>query len=172
MTSVPMFYAVMVIVAGLIAGVCLWARVRRELKAFVLGLTVFWFALAYGALTELLSRPKPVGFEFAQAAMTEADVLAGDVIEDEAIFVWLKFEGVSEPRAYSMPFDREAAEQLRQALAEGERSGVGVRMRLPFEGSLDDGEPRFYALPQPRLPRKPTPAPDDPLRLDHPGTPA
>jgi hypothetical protein len=27
-------------------------------------------------------------------------------------------------------------------------------MRLPFEPSLDDGEPKFYALPQPALPPK------------------
>ena len=27
-------------------------------------------------------------------------------------------------------------------------------MRLPFEPSLDDREPKFYALPQPPLPPK------------------
>jgi hypothetical protein len=27
-------------------------------------------------------------------------------------------------------------------------------MRVPFEPSLDDREPRFYALPQPALPPK------------------
>ena len=27
-------------------------------------------------------------------------------------------------------------------------------MRLPFEASLDDREPKFYAMPQPQMPSK------------------
>ena len=168
MTHVPLFYTLLVVIGGAVCGLTLWARVRRWLKVVVLGLTGCLFVVGYGALLELLSRPKPVSYEFARAAANDAEVLAGDVVEDRAIFVWLRFEGLDEPRAYSLPFDRHAAEQLREALAERERSGSGVRMRLPFEPSLDDGEARFYALPQPRLPYKPLPS-DEPLRLEDPG---
>jgi hypothetical protein len=50
--------------------------------------------------------------------------------------------------------DRARAEQLQQALREAEQNGRGVRMRLPFEPSLEDREPKFYAPPQPALPPK------------------
>ena len=46
------------------------------------------------------------------------------------------------------------AEELQQALRDAGQQGGGVRMRLPFEPSLDDLEPKFYARPQPALPPK------------------
>ncbi len=170
MTLVPLFYTAMVALAGAIAALALWARVRRSLKVLVLSLTAAWLIVAYGALAELLSRPKPVDLEFARTSVPEADVLAGRIVEGEAIYIWLSFLDLEEPRAYRLPFDRDTAEQLREALEEGEQNGSGVRMRMPFENSLDDMEPRFYALPQPRLPLKPD-SPDgrQPFRFDSPG---
>jgi hypothetical protein len=61
---------------------------------------------------------------------------------------------IAEPRAHVLPWDRASALPLQQALREAERQGSGVQMRLPFEPSLDDLEPKFYALPQPALPPK------------------
>jgi hypothetical protein len=46
------------------------------------------------------------------------------------------------------------AEQLQAALRDAEERRSDVQMRLPFEPSLDDREPKFYALPQPTLPSK------------------
>jgi len=170
MTLVPLFYTAMVALAGAIAAVALWARVRRTLKVVVLALTAAWLVVAYGALAELLSRPKPVSLEFARTQAAEADVLAGRIVEDEAIYVWLGFGDLVEPRAYRLPFDRETAEQLRKALEESREQGGGVKMRLPFEPSLDDQEPRFYAPPQPRLPLKPHPPGNEtPFEFDSPG---
>ena len=170
MSMVPLFYTVMVALAGAIAAVALWARVRRAIKGLVLALTAVWLVVAYGALAELLSRPKPVDLEFARTATAEAQVLASRVVEDEAIYLWLDFLPDGEPRAYRLPFDRETAEELRRAMEKGRENGGGVRMRLPFEDSLDDGEPRFYAPPQPRLPAKPHPPRDDaPFHFESPG---
>ena len=70
------------------------------------------------------------------------------------IFLWLQLDGIEEPRSYVLPWSRELAQQLQDALQEAEERESGVRMRLPFEQSLDDREPRFYALPQPALPPK------------------
>ena len=171
MTLVPLFYTAMVALAGAIAALALWARVRRSLKVVVLALTAAWLVVAYGALAELLSRPKPVGLEFARAQAAEAEVLAGRIVEDEAIYLWLGFGDLAEPRAYRLPFDRETAEELRRALERSrEEGGGGVKMRLPFEPSLDDQEPRFYAPPQPRLPSKPHPPGNaTPFEFDSPG---
>ncbi len=170
MTLVPLFYTAMVALAGAIAALALWARVRRSLKVVVLALTAAWLVVAYGALAELLSRPKPVGLEFARAQAAEAEVLAGRIVEDEAIYLWLGFGDLAEPRAYRLPFDRATAEELRRALERSREEGGGVKMRLPFEPSLDDQEPRFYAPPQPRLPSKPHPPGNaTPFEFDSPG---
>ncbi len=170
MTLVPLFYTLMVALAGAIAAVALWARVRRTLKVVVLTLTACWLVVAYGALAELLSRPNLVSLEFARTQAAEADVLAGRIVEGEAIYVWLGFGDLAEPRAYRLPFDRDTAEELRRALEEGREHGGGVKMRMPFEPSLDDQEPRFYAPPQPRLPLKPHPPGNEtPFEFDSPG---
>lgn len=159
-SNLPLFYSVMVAVAAALAGITLWARVRRWAKVTVLVVTCAWFVLAYGALADLLSRPKPVGLEFVRSEVPEAQVLAGRIVENEAIYVWLGFDNDQQPRAYQLPWDRELAEELREALAEGEANGTQAVMRLPFERSFDDLEPRFYAMPQPRLPLKPLPDPE------------
>jgi hypothetical protein len=39
-------------------------------------------------------------------------------------------------------------------MRKAEEQGGDVRMRTPFEPSLDDREPKFYALPQPAPPPK------------------
>jgi hypothetical protein len=71
-----------------------------------------------------------------------------------AFSVWLQLPEIAEPRAYVLPWDRASAEQFRNAMREAEQNGRGVQMRLPFEPSLDDREPMFYAQPQPALPPK------------------
>ena len=76
----------------------------------------------------------------------------------EAIYLWLQLPGETAPRAYRLPWDRALAEQLQTARREAEANRTGLRMRHPFEPSLDEREPRFYALPQPALPPKTPPA--------------
>jgi hypothetical protein len=53
-----------------------------------------------------------------------------------------------------LPWSRDLAEQLQTARREAEQNDTQVQMRLPFEPSLDDGEPKFDAMPQPALPPK------------------
>jgi hypothetical protein len=84
----------------------------------------------------------------------EATVLGNSMVEDKAIYLWLQLDGVKEPRAYELPWDRRTAEQLQTAARAAAEQQSALRMRLPFERSLDDRDPRFYALPQPALPPK------------------
>ena len=65
-----------------------------------------------------------------------------------------QLDGAPEPRAYQLPWSKAEAQQLQKALREAEAGGSGVRMRMPFEPSLDPREPRFYAAPQPAMPPK------------------
>jgi hypothetical protein len=143
--------------AALAATLCLisiWAPRRLAIKAAALAATALFLPLAYASLVELLSKPKPVDLEWWLSDAADAEVLAARQVENQGIYLWLQLPDIAEPRAYVLPWDRASAEQLQQALREAEQQGSGVQMRSPFEPSLDDREPKFYALPQPALPPK------------------
>ncbi|MGH6904186.1 MAG: hypothetical protein ACREIR_15740 [Geminicoccaceae bacterium] len=134
--------------------ISIWAPRRLAIKAAALAATVLFLPLAYASLVELLSQPKPVDLEWWLSDAADAEVLAARQVENQGIYLWLQLPDIAEPRAYVLPWDRASAEQLQQALREAEQQGSGVQMRSPFEPSLDDREPKFYALPQPALPPK------------------
>ena len=143
------------IVFALLLGIFVfWVLPRGSLwrRTLSVGMFVMLIAVVYGGALEMMSRPKTVRLEWRNLA--EATVLAASMREGEAIYVWLEIEGTNEPRAYALPWNRDLAEQLQTAQREASENGSHVQMRLPFEPSLDDREPKFYALPQPPLPPK------------------
>jgi hypothetical protein len=154
MSGVLQPFVVAAALAATLALISIWAPRRLAIKAAALAATMLFLPLAYASLAELLSKPKPVALEWWLSHAPEAEVVASRAIENEGIYLWLLLPEVAEPRAYVLPWDRASAEQLQQALREAEQQGSGVQMRLPFEPSLDDREPKFYALPQPALPPK------------------
>ena len=127
-------------------------RASLARRTISVGLFVVLLALVYGGGIDLLSRPKPLRLEWRNAA--EAKVLGAVPVENEAIYVWLGVPDSPEPRAYTLPWSVEAAQQLQTAMSEAEANGTVVRMAMPFEHTLDELEPKFYAQPQPALPPK------------------
>jgi hypothetical protein len=126
------------------------ARLGR--RALSVGMFVILIAVIYGGSIELLGRPKPLRLEWRGTA--DAQVLSALPVENEAIYVWLVMPGSTEPCAYVLPWSLEAAQQLQDAMNQAQADGTGVRMGMPFEASLDDREPMFYAMPQPAMPPK------------------
>jgi hypothetical protein len=153
MTELTYLFAALAVLAGLLTSIAIWAPRRLLIKGTALATTTLLLPLAYTSMVDLLSRPKPVDLEWWQNA-EEATVLGSQIQEDEAIHLWLQLPDLAEPRAYVLPWNRDAAERLQEALRAAEQQGGDVRMRLPFEPSLDDHAPQFYALPQPALPPK------------------
>lgn len=158
MSSMPLIFAATVVLASVLGTIALWAPRRLAAKLGALGVFALFLPVGFAGWSDLLSRPKPIAFEWLQARAGEATVLAGTIEEGERIYVWLQLDGTAEPRAYELPWDRERARELQDALRSAENDGTGVRMRLPFEPSLDPEQPKFYALPQPPLPPKDLPA--------------
>ena len=154
MSGVLQLFVVAAALAATLGLISIWAPRRLAIKAAALAATALFLPLAYASLIELLSKPKPVELEWWLDHAAEAEVVASRAIEDEGIYLWLQLPEIAEPRAYVLPWDRASAEQLQQALRDAEQKGSAVQMRLPFEPSLDDREPKFYALPQPALPPK------------------
>ena len=151
-------YIILVVAVAALAGIVVRAPARLSFKIAAIGLTATLFGVGYASEIELLGRPKPMNQEWAQANVSEATVIASELKEDVAIYVWLALDGELEPRAYRLPWDLETAIQLQKAGQQAEITGTGVRMRRPFSNRSNTDEPLFYAQPQTPLPEKIDPA--------------
>jgi hypothetical protein len=154
MTELTQLFAVVAVLTGVITSFSVWAPRRLWLKAGAFGVALLFLPAAYVGLSRLLSMPKPAQLEWWHAHAEEATVLASSFREDEAIYLWLQLGDLPEPRAYALPWSRDLAEQLQAAEREATENQTQVQMRLPFERSEDDQEPKFYAMPQPAQPPK------------------
>lgn len=154
MSALPLAFAAAALLAAVLASIAVWAPRRLALKLAALGVAVLFLPVAHLGLAELLGRPKPVTFEWWADRAAEATVLGSVSEEEKRILLWLQVDGAPEPRAYALPWSQQLAQQLQDAQRQAAASGTGVRMRMPFEPTLDELEPRFYAMPQPALPPK------------------
>jgi len=165
MESLTLLFVVFAALALLLALVSLrWARNGRG-RIFILALFALLLPAAYAAPASLLGRAKPVTLEWLGAKVQEATVLSATFKENDAIYVTLLWRQA--PDLYKLPWNRKMAEQLQQAMREADRNGTQPVMKLPFEQSWDDREPRFYALPQPKMPDKPNDGGG--VEFQHPG---
>ena len=159
MTELTYLFGALAVLVGALSSITVWAPRRLAIKVLALGGVTLFLPMAYAGFAQLLALPKPVDLEWWRANAEEATVLAASLREDEAIYLWLQLKDVPEPRAYALPWHRDLAEQLQAAQREAEESQTQVQMRLPFEDSLDQREPKFYAMPQPQMPAKDLSAP-------------
>lgn len=154
MSELVYLFGAVALIAGLLASIAIWSPRRAGVKIGALGATAALLPALYLGFAHLLSMPKPVALEWWHARATEATVLGTAMREDEGIYLWLQLREAREPRSYVLPWDRDLAEQLQAARREAEEQGTALQMRLPFESSFDDAEPKFYAAPQPAAPEK------------------
>ena len=133
------------------------SRLRRALVSGFFALILV--ALFFG-YSDMLGRPKSSQLEMLRAGMPDAQVLGSYMKEGQGIYLWLQLPGIAEPRYYKMPWNEKLAKSLQEAIQQNaEQHGGGVAMGNPFERSWDMEDPKFYPLPQPKLPDKPGEAP-------------
>lgn len=154
MTDLLLLFAASATLAAILANIGIWSARSLWVKLSAIAAIALFLPATYGALAELLSRPKPVSIEWAQRAVPEAVVLGSNMIEDEAIYLWLGFEGQDEPRAYVLPWSDNLARQLHKAQQEADADGQKLKMRKPFEKGLDQMEQVFYPEPRDAPPPK------------------
>lgn len=154
MTDLTTLFIAVVLVATVLSAISIWSPRRLPVKVGAVTTASVFLPIAYLGFVDLLSKPKPVDLEWFHSQVGDAEVLGSAIHEGQNIFLYLQMPDVEEPRSYVLPWDRNLAEQLQSARREAEENGNGVGMRLPFEPSLDDREPKFYALPQPAMPPK------------------
>ena len=155
MTSFLIAFISLALVLGAFAYVAVPAGSRGR-RAVIAG----FFAVILGAVffgySDMLGRPKSTQLEVFRTSMPDAKVIGSYLKENDGVYLWLQLPGLAEPRYYKLPWDEKVAKALQSAIGENERQhGSGVGMGLPSEFSWDREEPKFYALPQPKLPDKP-----------------
>ena len=127
----------------------LWIRIG----ALVVAAT--FLGLFQVSLVELLGRPKPTALEWKWLESAEAVVIATQLQEGKAIYLWLGLTGLREPRSYTLPWNQDLAKRIHAAEREAESNGTSVRVRYPFSKKQDhDHSPVFYAAAQPPRPPK------------------
>ena len=149
MDQIFLFFVLAGGLAALLSSIGVWAPRKLWVKGAALATMALFLPVTYASLSDLLSRPKPIAFEWTQLDIEEANVLGARMEEDKAIYLWLALDGVAEPRSYVLPWNEEMAKQLHSAQRKAEAEGAAVRMNQPFERSWDDRERKFYAAPPP-----------------------
>jgi hypothetical protein len=155
MNSFLIVFVSLALLLGAFAYVAMPAA-NRGRRAIIVG----FFAIILGALffgySDMLGRPKSTQLEVVRTSMQGAKVIGSYLKENNGIYLWLQVAGLDEPRYYKLPWNEKVAKALQSAIAENERQhGSGVGMGLPFERGWSREDPKFYALPQPKLPDKP-----------------
>lgn len=140
-------------------GVILWITVSGEkrvaLRVSALVLGVCFLPLGFAAMTELLSKPKPVALEWLKRTADEAKIHGSIVRENEAIYLWLQLPDDPKPRSYELPWSEAAAIEMHKAKNQADAQGTALMMKIPFkERNEQKADPQFYAEPQTKMPPK------------------
>ena len=150
------FFAATIALFALLAAIAIWSPRRTPIRVAALVATALLMPLGYVELTELLSRPKPIDFEWFEREALSAIVLGVSFEEGEAIYLWLQLETSPEPRYYILPWRQELAERLEQAVDDALSRGSTVTIATPFSPkSLEElGNLNIEIIPPPVPPTK------------------
>jgi len=154
MTITTNWFVIATALTALLASIAIWSPKSLYLKVGALLCATAFLPVAYFGLNDILSRPKPAQLETVHKDVEQVQVLSSIMEEDEAIYLWLQLPEVDEPRSYQLPWSDEMAKQLHKAQQEAEQTGQEVKMKKPFEKTLDTEDPVFYAAPQSPPPMK------------------
>jgi hypothetical protein len=168
-TDVPQYFALVALLAAGLASIAIWSPRRLLIRVGAVALATLFLPTAWAAMSDLMSRPKPIDFEWWHQAEGEATVLSSQLREGDGVYLWLQISGAVEPRSYRLPWDRKLAEDLEKARAEAEKNGTPMMMRMPFERTYDKRDRKFYTMPQPALPDKPNRKGEEPAFYLRPG---
>jgi hypothetical protein len=156
MGSLIYFFAATVGLFALLATIAIWSPRKTRVRIVALVATGLLLPMGYVELIELLSRPKPMGFEWFEREALSATVLGVSFEEGSAIYLWLQIGDSPKPRYYILPWRQELAERLEQAVDDALSRGSTVTIATPFSPkSLDElGNLNVEIIPPPVPPTK------------------
>jgi hypothetical protein len=151
------FFVTLIVIAAVLSNIGIWAPRKVWVRLAAVAATGLFIPVAYAAVSDLLSRPKPVGIEWVHRNAKDATVISARIVEGRNIFLWLQLADTAEPRAYVLPYSEELAKQLHAAQRDAKKAGTKTKMKQPFAQRRDFNKPQFFAAPQKARPVKKRP---------------
>ncbi|GAB4230121.1 MAG: hypothetical protein Kow0032_11820 [Methyloligellaceae bacterium] len=157
-------------IAALLASIAIWAPRDTLIRALALAVMALFMPLVYVQFTGLLAKPKPVSFAWLERGIERAEVLSVSFDEGKAIYMWVRLDGMIEPRFYSLPWRQNIAEDLEDAVDQATRTRSSLIVRDLFsKRSLEErGGVSVEIIPPPTPPLK---KPVVPPRVFNPRSP-
>ena len=149
-------FAATIVTAASLGIIAIWSRRSTWIRAAAVGVLALFIPLAYIQALGMLSKPKPMGFEWFDRNVNQAAVLSVSLKEGEAIYLWLRLEGSIEPRFYVLPWHQRLAEKLQETMEAAVRQRGIVVVDNPFTkpGLFEQGDMNVRILPPPSPPSK------------------
>lgn len=150
------FFAIAAGVALALGSLAIWAPRPTLVRIVAVVIVALFLPLMYLQMLEMLSKPKPMSYEWYEASADHAQVLGVSMIEGEAIFLWLRIDESAEPRSYKVPWNNKLAEKLEDGIDEAIRRGATIVLRKPFfrKSTEDLGALNMEIVPPPMPPQK------------------
>lgn len=149
-------FAGAIAVAAALASIAIWAPRTTTVRVAAVLIASLFIPIAYVELTEMLSKPKPMSFEWLERNADQAIVLGVSLHEGKAIYMWLRLDGAMEPRYYELPWRQKLAEKLEDAIeaAVARRSSVIIKKPFARKNFKEGGELNVKIVPPPMPPLK------------------
>ncbi len=149
------------LIAATLASLAIWAPRPARIRFLALALVTVFIPIGYAQFAEMLSKPKPMRFEWFERNADKAIVLGMHLDEGQAIYLWLKLSGDTEPRYYKIPWNVKLAEKLEELIEGAVRRDSVLVIDKPFQKrSIEDwGDLNVQIIPPPvpLLKRPPVP---------------
>lgn len=125
-------FAATVGTAALLASIAIWAPRKTPIRVLALAAMALFMPIIYFQFVGLLAKPKPVEWAWIEGDVDTAEVLSVSFDEGKAIYMWLRLDGMIEPRFYSLPWRQQDAEDLEDAMEQASRTRSNVIVKDPF----------------------------------------
>ena len=119
-------------IAAALASIAIWAPRPTRIRVFAIVITALFIPIVYVQTIEMLSKPKPMSFEWYERNTKKAILLGISLHEGESIYLWLRLAGSFAPRYYVVPWNLRLAEKLEDAVAEAGRRNSTIVLDNPF----------------------------------------
>lgn len=147
-------------IAAALAALAIWAPRQTRVRVAAVVITTLFIPIIYVELVEMLSKPKPMSFEWFERNV-DAVLLGTSLDEGKAIYLWIRLADQAEPRYYKVPWNLKLAEKLEDAVDDAVRENSTIVLKnLFYKKSLDEwGDLNVDILPPPLPPQKAFPGP-------------
>lgn len=156
--TLPLLYAAFLAIGVALGSLAIWSRTSGP-RISAVALLLCFVPLGLGGLASLTGEPRRANLEWWARNAEDVEVLGFELRENVAIYVYARVPGYDAPQSYALPWSTPQAEQLQDAAQQAEGEGGTLRMRRPFDSSLDEMEQLFYRDPPQAMPEKQFSAP-------------